>query len=408
MYTTRSVGIADETCVRINEFTDPACPWAYSAEPFRHRLDWLYEGYIEWQPADGRARRHARLTTRRRASPRRSSPAPTRRSPRDHRMPIDTRPRPYVAGSRAACKAVVAARVHAGARHLPAVAQGPPDRATSRARCSITIRPSSAPRPRVGIGDEIAGWLADPAVEEELERDATDARAAEPGGARPRPQARQLVRRPALHLPELRDHAALRRGHDRRPRLPAVRRLRRDPRQPRPRTRATRRLPARPPRCSTWRSTPLSTQEVAVVCDVELRRRTRGARPRRHADLCGSRRVLGIGRRMRRRTPHPAFPPSAAPSLAGVVLAYRKAVRTTVKTPEGEVDDPRARRQRARPPQRRRRLGSGGRDHRRPRLPRADLERRQPRAPRPRLLGLPAPHVAWASSACTTRTTRAR
>ena len=39
-----------EICVRITEFTDPTCPWAYSAEPFRHRLDWLYEGQIEWQP----------------------------------------------------------------------------------------------------------------------------------------------------------------------------------------------------------------------------------------------------------------------------------------------------------------------------------------------------------------------
>ena len=39
-----------EICVHITEFTDPACPWAYSAEPFRHRIDWLYEGRIEWEP----------------------------------------------------------------------------------------------------------------------------------------------------------------------------------------------------------------------------------------------------------------------------------------------------------------------------------------------------------------------
>ena len=39
-----------EVCVRINEFTDPGCPWAYSAEPFRRRLNWLYEGSIEWIP----------------------------------------------------------------------------------------------------------------------------------------------------------------------------------------------------------------------------------------------------------------------------------------------------------------------------------------------------------------------
>ncbi len=34
----------------IDEFTDPLCPWAYSAEPFRRRLRWLYEGRIEWTP----------------------------------------------------------------------------------------------------------------------------------------------------------------------------------------------------------------------------------------------------------------------------------------------------------------------------------------------------------------------
>ena len=35
--------------VCITEFTDPACPWAYSAEPFRRRLTWLYGDLIEWR-----------------------------------------------------------------------------------------------------------------------------------------------------------------------------------------------------------------------------------------------------------------------------------------------------------------------------------------------------------------------
>ena len=39
-----------DPCVHITEFTDPACPWAFSAEPFRHRIDWLYEGNVEWEP----------------------------------------------------------------------------------------------------------------------------------------------------------------------------------------------------------------------------------------------------------------------------------------------------------------------------------------------------------------------
>ena len=35
--------------VRLTEFTDPGCPWAWSAEPFRRRLQWLYGDAIAWQ-----------------------------------------------------------------------------------------------------------------------------------------------------------------------------------------------------------------------------------------------------------------------------------------------------------------------------------------------------------------------
>ena len=34
--------------VHITEFTDPGCPWAYSAEPARRRLNWLYGSEIDW------------------------------------------------------------------------------------------------------------------------------------------------------------------------------------------------------------------------------------------------------------------------------------------------------------------------------------------------------------------------
>jgi hypothetical protein len=35
--------------VCITEYTDPGCPWAYSAEPFRRRLNWLYGDRLEWR-----------------------------------------------------------------------------------------------------------------------------------------------------------------------------------------------------------------------------------------------------------------------------------------------------------------------------------------------------------------------
>ena len=33
--------------VCMTEYTDPGCPWAYSAAPFRRRLAWLYGDAIE-------------------------------------------------------------------------------------------------------------------------------------------------------------------------------------------------------------------------------------------------------------------------------------------------------------------------------------------------------------------------
>ena len=35
--------------VCITEYTDPGCPWAYSAEPVRRRLGWLYGDSLEWR-----------------------------------------------------------------------------------------------------------------------------------------------------------------------------------------------------------------------------------------------------------------------------------------------------------------------------------------------------------------------
>ena len=256
-----------ETCVRINEFTDPACPWAYSAEPFRHRLDWLYEGNIEWLPrmvilADTPADNEKRGFTPAKLAGAYETIA------HEHRMPIDTRPRPYVAGSRAACKAVVAARVHAGAE----ISQGLLRRLRIANFSGEMLDHDSTilgAATAVGIGDEITGWLADPAVEEELERDATDAR-------RPSPAARVLDHKlanwsggrrytcPSYEITRLSDGVTIA--------VPGFQPFavydailanlvpgleRRTP----PRSAAE---------VLNWRSTPLSTQEVAVVCDVSF------------------------------------------------------------------------------------------------------------------------------------------
>lgn len=35
--------------LQIVEFTDPGCPFAWSAEPVRRRLDWLYGEQLHWE-----------------------------------------------------------------------------------------------------------------------------------------------------------------------------------------------------------------------------------------------------------------------------------------------------------------------------------------------------------------------
>jgi protein-disulfide isomerase-like protein with CxxC motif len=98
--------------VLITEYTDPACPWAYSAEPFRRRLSWIYGEQLEWNVrmvglSDDTAAMEQHGFTPQVLSDH------YKRISREHKMPIDTRVRERLAASLPACRAVVAARLHA-------------------------------------------------------------------------------------------------------------------------------------------------------------------------------------------------------------------------------------------------------------------------------------------------------
>ncbi len=101
--------------VCITEFTDPGCPWAFSAEPFRARLTWLYGDGLEWKvrlvglAASPEENEQKGLTTGAQARS-------FARIAREHGMPIDTSERPRTAATIPACRAVVAARLHAPER----------------------------------------------------------------------------------------------------------------------------------------------------------------------------------------------------------------------------------------------------------------------------------------------------
>lgn len=254
-----------EPCVSITEFTDPACPWAYSAEPFRHRIDWLYGDRVVWEPrmvvlADTAADQEERGFT----------PEKLRdgyvKIAGEHRMPIDTRERDYVAGSRDACKAVVASRVHAEPETTRRILRSLRIRNFSGEMLDApaTIAGAAA---EAGIGDELEAWMADREVEAELERDAAEAR-------RPMQAAAVLDHKlanwtggrrytcPSYEMTRLEDGVTIS--------IPGFQPFavydtilanlvpnleRKDP-------------PDSAAAVLAWRETPLSSQEVAVVCDV--------------------------------------------------------------------------------------------------------------------------------------------
>jgi len=98
--------------VCITEYTDPGCPWAYSAEPFRRRLSWLYGDALEWRVRMVGLAGSPDEYLERGFTPERQSRAFASIA-RDHGMPIDTSVRPRMAATIPACRAVVAARLHA-------------------------------------------------------------------------------------------------------------------------------------------------------------------------------------------------------------------------------------------------------------------------------------------------------
>jgi predicted DsbA family dithiol-disulfide isomerase len=98
--------------VQITEYTDPGCPFAFSAEPIRWRLKWLYGDQLEWHL------RMVVLTERVEDYAEKGLTAEilaggNDQLAREHGMPMDTRVKPRLWATAPACRAVVAARTHA-------------------------------------------------------------------------------------------------------------------------------------------------------------------------------------------------------------------------------------------------------------------------------------------------------
>src|SRR5436853_7694048 len=106
--------------IRINEFSDPGCPWAWSAEPFRRRIDWLYGDRIEWRVHLVGLSESPQDYLDKGFTPEKMA-ASFADIAREHHMPIATHERPRPAATLPACRAVVAVREHQGQRAASAL-----------------------------------------------------------------------------------------------------------------------------------------------------------------------------------------------------------------------------------------------------------------------------------------------
>jgi predicted DsbA family dithiol-disulfide isomerase len=163
--------------VQITLFTDPACPFAFSAEPVRMALRWRYGDALEWRV------RMIVLTLEPGEADKLAQGAPGLQ--RRYGMPIAPHPYPRAASSEPACRAVVALREHAG-----------PDRAARLLR-GLRVRTMAgglldddslirAAATEAGVyPTDLRQWSAEPGIEVALQADIAAARD-------PSPQARAL------------------------------------------------------------------------------------------------------------------------------------------------------------------------------------------------------------------------
>lgn len=170
--------------VTIVEFTDPGCPFAYSAEPHRYRLQWLYGDHdVDWRPRMVVLARSPEEYLAKDFTPERQSESFERISS-EYGMPIDTSLRSRMAATLPACTAVVATR-----RHRPELEAAILRRLRLRHFGGALLDdPATIAGAASDVGldpAELERWMAQDAVSAAVDEDAAAAR-------RPMPAARVL------------------------------------------------------------------------------------------------------------------------------------------------------------------------------------------------------------------------
>jgi protein-disulfide isomerase-like protein with CxxC motif len=98
------------TSVSVTYFNDPGCPWGYSETPALQVLRWRYRDQLDWRFVTIGLTESADQYEQRGYTPGRMAHAYTRF--RRYGMPFATTPRPRVAATARACRAICAVRLH--------------------------------------------------------------------------------------------------------------------------------------------------------------------------------------------------------------------------------------------------------------------------------------------------------
>src|SRR3954454_13185827 len=157
--------------MEIELFTDPACPFAFSAEPVRQRLRWHYGDQLRWRLT------MIVLTLEPGEAEKLAAGAPGLQ--RLHGMPIDPAPYPRPSSSEPACRAVVGARLNAPEAEQPLLRR----LRVRRMAGGLLDDPALIAGAATDVGldpVELASWSASPAVERALQEDIARSRAPSP------------------------------------------------------------------------------------------------------------------------------------------------------------------------------------------------------------------------------------
>jgi predicted DsbA family dithiol-disulfide isomerase len=164
----------------ITDFTDPGCPFALSAEPIRLKLAWIYGSQIDWRPRMVGLAETAAVYEGSGFTVERLSASLAHLSSEYH-MPIDTSLRPRMAATVPACRAVVAARLNAP-EHEQALLRRLRVR-TFSGELLDAPETIAAAATDAGIDSvELAGWVDSPEVADALAADMDLARHPRPAG----------------------------------------------------------------------------------------------------------------------------------------------------------------------------------------------------------------------------------